>query len=1014
MRVAPPVLCAAVASLCLASPAAGVDRDRALTQLGIDVWHLRQGLPQGTVTAITQTRDGYLWLGTEEGLARFDGVRFSIFDRRNTPALRQHNVVALRETRDGSLWIGTLGGGLKRRQGTQFTSFTTENGFPENIVSALAEDSTGALWAGTFSRGVVRLRGNRFTRLTTKNGLPSDEIRALHQDAAGGIWIGSRGGGVSLWRDGRLMHWSTRNGLSNDQVTAICDDGEGGVWVATRDGLNRITGGRVLSFFEKDGLSNDAVIALHRDLQGTLWIGTVGGGLARFRDGRFDALRKPQGLANDTVRALAEDREGNLWVGTSGGLHRLRSGAFATFGKPEGLSEDDVRPVFEDREGNLWIGTLGGGLNRRSAGRWTAYTKNEGLASDRVWALHQDRAGALWVGTREGLSRLADGRWTTFTVRDGLANDLVLSIGEDREGSLWIGTAGGLTRRHDGKLQTFTTKDGLSNDRICVIATDAYGTVWLGTMGGGLSRIRGGRIEAVGGPVAASFISAIHPDANGTLWVGTSGDGLHRLRNGRWTAYTTSEGLFDNVAYSILDDGAGNLWMSSNRGVYRTAKSDLDRFAEGKARFVRSMAFDTADGMKESECNGGFQPAGWRTRDGRLWFATVRGATVVDPARLAPPAAAPPAFVEQVLADHELAPLQSGVRFPPGKGRFEFHYTALSFAAPERLRFKFRLEGFDPDWVEAGTRRVAYYTNIPAGTYTFRVAAANRDGPWNEQGDGFRFELRRFFYRSYWFLSLVGVVLLLAAAWMHRARMRAARLQSELAAARLEALKAQIQPHFLFNTLNMVLPLIYRDPDSASRTLVQLGDLLRSSLERDATRLVPLRAELDFLNKYLDIQLVRFQSRLIAEFQVDDDMLEAAVPNLILQPLVENAIKHGIAKQPGSGRVDITCRREGKCLLLRVWNTAGLEMPTPADVSNGVGLSNIRERLDVIYGARNYRFSRGRGDGGYEVTIRLPLRFIEEDAETAETLRTMPHAEGEGSAGELEDSPLARLARKAR
>jgi hypothetical protein len=429
---------------------------------------------------------------------------------------------------------------------------------------------------------------------------------------------------------------------------------------------------------------------------------------------------------------------------------------------------------------------------------------------------------------------------------------------------------------------------------------------------------------------------------------------------------------------------------------------------------VRSVAYDTADGMKESECNGGFQPAGWKTQDGRLWFATVRGATVVDPARLPGRPLPPPVFIEEVVADHETAPLPGPVRFAPGKGRFEFHYTALSFAAPERLRFRFRLEGFDPDWVEAGTRRVAYYTNIPAGTYAFRVAAAAADGPWSEVRDPYRFELRPFFYRSSWFLSLVGVVLLLAAAWTHRARMGAARLQSELAAARLEALKAQIQPHFLFNTLNMVQPLIYRDPDSASRTLVQLGDLLRSSLERDATRLVPLRAELDFLNKYLDIQLVRFQSRLLAEFQVDDDVLEAAVPNLILQPLVENAIKHGIAKQPGRGRVEITCRREEKCLLLRVWNTSGEETARPADVSDGVGLSNIRERLDVIYGARNYRFSRGRGDGGYEVTIRLPLRFIAQEEETSETLRTLRDAEDQGPSGESEDPSPARVVRKAR
>ena len=955
--------------------ALGLDPAKAITQFGLDVWQRKQGLPQSSVNAIVQTRDGYLWLGTEEGLARFDGARFRIFDRKNTPELQVHNVTVLLPGRDGGLWIGTLGGGLKRQHGESFTSYTTENGLPEDIVSTLLEDPDGSLWLGTFSKGVARLRNGRFTSLTTKEGLSSDEVRALFRDSRGDLWIGTRGGGVNRWSAGSLTVWSTREGLANDQVTAICEDAAGGIWVGTRGGLNRIAAGRVSTYRTKEGLTEDAVIGLHADRDGSLWIGTAGGGLNRFHAGRFTAMRKKQGLSNDSVRAFWEDSEGSLWVGTSGGLNRLRPGPFTTLSPAEGLTEDDVRPILQDRAGNVWIGTLGGGLNRWSNGVIASFTTKHGLLSDRVWALHEDREGALWVGTREGLNRLQEGRWSAYTTKEGLAHNLVLSITEDREGSLWIGTAGGLNRWRDGVFTVFGRAEGLSNERIGAIAEGPDGTLWLGTMGGGLSRVVGGKAEGVGGPLSNAFVNVIYPETDGTLWIGTSGDGLWRLRDGRWTAITTKDGLFDDVAYAILEDSRHNLWMSSNRGVFRVAKNDLVRFAEGATRTIASVAFDTSDGMKESECNGGFQPAGWKTKDGKLWFPTPKGVALVDPEIAVASRTAPAVFIEEVLADNETVPVDRAARFGPEKGRFEFRYTALALSRPEKLRFRYMLEGFDREWVDAGTRRAAYYTNVPPGSYHFRVAAGEAGGPWNERAASFPFALTPHFYRTPWFISLAGIVLLLTAAWVHRARLRSARLESELTAARLQALRAQIQPHFLFNTLNMVLPLIYRDPDTASKTLVGLGDLLRSSLDKDATKLVPLRSEIEFLNRYLDIQLVRFGSRLGVEFDVEEVVLDAAVPNLLLQPLVENAIKHGIAKRPGTGRVLIAGRRDGDALCVRVWNAADEAPPGPEEVSYGVGLSNLEERLEVLYG-RRHRFTRRREPGGFEVVIRLPLTFL--------------------------------------
>jgi ligand-binding sensor domain-containing protein len=957
-----------------AAPLFGLDPHRGLTQFGLDVWQRRQGLPQSSISAITPSRDGYLWVGTEEGLARFDGVRFTVFDRKNTPELERPNITALLETRDGDLWIGTLGGGLVRYSHGTFQRYGSAQGLPDPIISCLAEDHQGTLWVGMFRSGVARRSGDRFELLTTKNGLSHDEVRAIYEDASGAVWIGTRGGGVNRFADGRWSVWTTKEGLSNDQVTAIRGDGAGGVWIATRNGLDRIAGGKLTTYGRREGLASDAVISLLLDHDGNLWSGTVDGGLQRFRDGQFSTLSTKSGLANDTVLSLAEDAIGNLWVGTSGGLHRLRQGPFVPLGVPEGLSSDDIRPIFEDRDGDVWIGTLGGGLNRYHQGVWSSFTTKDGLVSNRVWAIYQDRAGAIWVGSREGLNRYDHGKWSAWTTKEGLPHNLVLSLNGDTQGNLWIGTAGGLSRFRDGHFQNYTKADGLSNERVCAIIAAPDGSFWIGTLGGGVNRLVGDRIEpGPAGQPDKAFVYDILPESDGTVWLATAGQGLHRWKNGRWSVSSTHVGLFDDVIFRILDDEHSNLWLSSNRGVFRVAKEDLKRFAEGAAASVVSHSYDEGDGLRESECNGGYQPAGWRTKDGRLWFPTVRGAVIVDPGRALEKVPAPRAAIEEVTADGERVARADFAKFPPGKERFEFRYTALNARAPEKTTFRFRLEGFDREWVEAGTRRTAYYTNLPSGDYRFRVQAKSGEGPWSETGAVFGFSLAPHFYRTGWFAGLIAAGIAAGAAAIHRSRLASARLQTELAAARLRALKAQLQPHFLFNTLNVILPLIYRDPDAASRNLVLLGDLLRASLERDATALIALSEELEFLHKYLEIQQARFAERLEVRFHVDEDVLDAPIPSLLLQPLVENAIKHGISKHRGAGVLEISCRRDGDSLALRVWNTAGGDEEGPSDHSHGIGLSNIRERLDLIYG-ENYRFSRERTPDGFEVIIRLPIQ----------------------------------------
>jgi ligand-binding sensor domain-containing protein/tRNA A-37 threonylcarbamoyl transferase component Bud32 len=759
-------------------PALALDRNKAITQYVHDVWRTDQGLPQNSLFAICHTHDGYLWLGTDEGLVRFDGIHFTVFDKSNTPQFDQNTVMALHEDRVGNLWIGTDGGGLIRLRDGEFTAFGANEGLSHDRVFEIYEDREGSLWIGTEGGGLIRLRDGKFTSYTTKDGLSDNVVYSIREDREGALWIGTKAGGLNRFKSGRFTSFTTKDGLANDAVASIHQDRLGALWIGTRGGLSRFQDGKFTTLTTKDGLSGDHVGAINEDRNGNLWIGTDGG-LDRLTDGKLTAFTAKEGLSNSSVLAIDEDREGSLWVGTDGGgLNRFRDGKFTPVTTKEGLSNDQVFSIDESRDGSLWFGTEGGGLNRYNGGTITHLTMKDGLSNDVVYSTCEDREGNLWIGTRGGgLNRYRNGRFTSFTTRNGLSDNVVLAIYEDRQGVLWIGTDKGLNRFKDGNLSVFTTKDGLSNDHVLSIAEDRGEGLWIGTLGGGLNRFRNGTFTPFTkrNGLSNDLALSLYEDTAGSLWIGTDGGGLNRYRDGKFTAITTKQGLFDDVVLQILEDGQGNLWMSCNKGIFRASKKELDAFADGKTRRISCVAYGTTDGMKSAECNGGFQPAGWKARDGRLWFPTSKGAVMIDPAHIPVNKLPPPVEMEEVLVDRKMigrATAGSPVVLPPGKDKFEFHYTALSFLVPQRVKFKYRLEGLDKEWVDAGTERAAHYTNLSPGKYKFRVIACNDDGVWNEVGATFPFNLTPHFFQTSWFYLLCAFGVVASAAGAHRARVR--------------------------------------------------------------------------------------------------------------------------------------------------------------------------------------------------------------------------------------------------
>jgi PAS domain S-box-containing protein len=645
-----------------------------------------------------------------------------------------------------------------------------------DTIASLHEDGRGALWIGTDGGGMSRYANGRFQTYNTKDGLPDDAVFAICTGPDGSLWVGTHAGLARLKND-QFSVYSTKDGLGKDDIRAVYADRHGDVWVGTNGaGLSRLVDGRFISYGARDGLSGNIIWSIAEDSAGSLWIGTGDGGLNRFRDGHFSSYTTKLGLTSDAIWTTFEDKEGNLWVGTKGGgLIRLKGGPFTTYTTKEGLSSDVILPVFQDRDGAIWVGTGASGLNRLKDGNVTIYTTRQGLPSDSVYSVSQDGAGTLWVGTRKGLARLKDGRFQT--VVEGLPNEVVQCTYTDHAGDLWVGTRGGISRYSGGRFITFSSKDGLSNDNVHSIYEDQSHVLWVGTGGGGLDKFEDGRFTSYtrSSGLSNNVIWAIAGDSAGALWLGTN-NGLNYLKDGKFTVISTRNGLFDDAIFVILDDLHGNLWMTSNRGVFRVAINDLNAFVHGKTALIKSIAYGVADGMKSKECNGGFQPMGWRSKDGKLYFPTMKGLSVLDPWRLNSNRLAPNVVIERVVVDRKSFNPKRPIQLPPGKGEMEFQFTALSLSSPEKVRFKYMLEGFDKDWVNAGARRVAYYTNIPAGEYTFRVIAANNENFSNQGEASSTITLQPHFYQTYVFALLCSLVGAAAFVVMFRLRMRQLRV----------------------------------------------------------------------------------------------------------------------------------------------------------------------------------------------------------------------------------------------
>ena len=1033
-------VCLAMA-LAMATVSHALEPTTPLGRLARQSWTMETGLPQNTVPVLLQSHDGFLWAGTELGLARFDGVSFRIFDHAATAAFPDAEIRCLLDTRDGGVWIGT-GDGLVLWEDSRLTLLTTHEGLQSNSIRELVPTADGAVWILT-ELGLARWNGQHVEQIAAENGLPGGGITSMAAAGDGGLWIGTTRG-AAVFRQG---HWlpgpetdaatgaiATAKRAAYTQTSLVYTVPGGDVLIAMPGGVFRAHEGSITAALTKADLPEDgvsfltqmadgtivaasksAVVVPHgapkngrtvsrfvvakqlpgsriesvfADREGCLWVGT-NRGMARISVGEGDIatvqlLPPTDPLAANAVVSFLEDREGDLWVGTeTAGLHILRDARFHVLGSSEGLSSDSTTAVVEDAKGTLWIGTRESGLNRLANGVTTNLTTANGLLSNVILALAAAPNGDLWVGTPDGLNRVRPNGVTSFTSADGLPDDFIRSLLVAPDGSVWIGTRRGLTHMDRGRLQSFTSADGLGSDLVGALTRTADDDLWIATLNG-LTRLHQGKLHnyTTADGLSSNVITALDVTADGMLWIGTQGDGLNLWDGKRFVTVRDGQRV-PAAIHAVLDDDLGHLWIASSTGLTRIAAQGLLDCAQARSCRLNAAYFTTADGLRSRETSSNSHPTALRTRDGQLWFTTPRGVVVVDPKHIAAAFGPPPMAIERFAVDDQ--DKGAGSRITAGHLRFQFDYAGLSFAAPQKLRYQYMLEGFDRAWTDAGTRRTAYYTNIPPGGYRFRVRATMGDSQ-SGSGDDFSeavmpFELLPHFYQTVWFRVLL--VLFVAALVLLIFRRRVIRVERELRAVMRERNRIAREIHDTlaqgYVGISLQLEILgellkHNRSDAAAKHLALTQGLVREGLNDARQSIWALRSQ-DSDEQTLPIRLRRLveqaQDRgLTADLEVHG-AFRALAPDVeqevlrIAQEAIQNVKRHAAAS-----RMSVRLEYDERALALSVTDD-GRGFAQSGEESAGniaskateghYGLTGMKERTALIGGEIEIASEPGAG-----------------------------------------------------
>ncbi len=954
-------------------------------QYRFDSWTTDNGLPQNGVRAITQTPDGYLWLTTLDGLVRFDGVKFTVFNRSNSKGIISNRFWAAGAFDDGSVWAATEGGDLTIYREGEFTSYPADQ-IPGTQIIGFGKDENGEILINV-DPNFYYLRNGEFV-LAKPTG---------NDGTAKNIQYGRTGTRWEVYqtetrqiRDGQTNTYRLNVKFALFHINNVYEDTQGGLWIADLGKLFYLRDGEITDYTEKAGfLDNVLGHSFWEEADGSVWFATgdfnrPGIGLVRFKDGKFIKFGAEYGLSNNRILHRFKDREGTIWLATDRGLNRLRPQVVTPLSTKEGLIHNEVYPILKTRDGSIYIGT-NGGLSRYQDGKFTNISfsagKEYGVSS--LQALAEDAEGRLWIGVVGGLFTLKDGKLEDKT-KILKTPDTIYAIYAQKDGSVWFATEHqGIYQYRNGQVVThYTTAEGLSGNDVKVIHEARDGTLWFGTFSG-LSHLKDGNFTnyTIGEGLASNFVRSIKEDEDGTFWIGTYDGGLSRLKDDKFFNFNTKNGLFNNGVFATVEDGKGNFWISSNKGIFRVNKQQLNDFADGKIASYDSVGYGKQDGMLNTECNGGRQPSAITEDDGSIWFPTLEGIAIVNPDSRTTNRLPPPVQIESVEIDRKNADSREMIFVNPEQTYVDISYTALSFIKSDQIRFKHKLEGVDKDWVDAGTRRTVNYSFLPAGEYTFTVIAANSDGVWNNVGRSIAVKVAAPFYRTWWFFLLAIALSIAVGLLIYRYRIgelnRRNLAQETFSRQLIESQETERKRivQEIHDGLGQSLLIIKNraamgraatQRDKADEQLDEITDSVTNAIAEVrviAQNLRPLHLERLGLTATLEEMVEQIDESSEIEINYDIENIDGLLTatgemNLyrVIQESLNNVIKHSGATKASvnvhvqNGRMAVTIRDNG----------TGFDRETNG-TNHGLGLNGIAERTKILDGILSINAEIGKG-----------------------------------------------------
>ena len=974
----------------LCAGAFALDPSLQIRQYAHNSWKVRDGFFRGSIYTISQTPDGYLWLGTEFGLERFDGVRAVPWQSSAEPAVATGRIVKLLTARDGTLWIGGETGLASLKDGmlTQYPELAQQR------VSSLLQDRQGTVWAGSVGTPTGRLCAiqNGSVRCYDEEAAVEGGVGGLYQDRQGQLWV-TVPSGLWKWMPGPPKFYPIPDAPGG--VRPVGEDEDGSLLICRRRSVERFINGRIEPSPLQHDLLQDYVWPLLRDRDGGLWVPTMYHGLVHARRGRSDVFGESDGLSGDTVRDLFEDREGNIWVATLGGLDRFRDVTVPTFTVKQGLLNPLVWSILASRDGSLWLGTPLG-LGRWHEGQISRFGGHDGMLDGMgPQSFFEDHRGRIWVSTSRDFGYLKNDRFVPIS---GVPAANMRGIVEDAVGDMWLITEQhGLIRLRDPAVEQITWAAlGRKDFASAVVADPRQGGLWLGFIRGDIAYFSGGRLRVTYSAkdgLAPGRVISLRLDGQGALWVATEG-GLSRFKDGAFATLSSKNGLPCDTVHWSMEDADHALWLYTACGLVRITRSEFDTSAdavENKHSKLGLTVFDNSDGVRSNLVFHGYTPRVAKTSDGRLWFLPPEGLSVIDPRHLRRNELPPPVHIEQIIADNKTYDAQNGIRLHPRVRNLAIDYTALSFVAPEKMRFRYMLSGVDPDWREVVNDRQVQYTNLAPGTYRFRVKACNNSGVWNEDGASLDFVIPPMWYQTNWFRTLCAAAFLalLWAAYQLRVRQLAWQFNMRLDERVGERTRIARDLHdTLLQSFQALLPrlqagiiLLAARPDDARRTLEEAVDQASQAITEGRDAVQGLRTstveknDLALAIRTLGEELASAQaSQPVPKFEVVVEgtprnlhpILRDEVYRLVAEAL-RNAFRHSQGRhievqiQYGDKKFSVHVRDDGKGIDREVLNAEGR--------AGHFGLHGMRERADLAGGTLAVW---SEVDSGTEVELSIP------------------------------------------